>query len=352
MVGLAVRHPCNRTATLHTRYPTHMVMLPPGTLMNPRVILLALLTAAALSTSGHAQDLWPSARTGGHVLAYDAARRTVVLIGGDGVRQEQTQDSTWLWSGSWRAARADGPGWRSLPAIAYDSRRHRVVLNGGVGKTGQEAYASAASGDTWAWDGAAWRELPRVGPGARDHHTMVYDSASDMLVLHGGSNTGEFLPGTTYGFDGTAWRELAAAESGPGERVHHAMVYDSRRRRVVLYGGAGRDRSGARMAETWEWDGTRWERVSSTGPGPRSHHRMAYDAARGVTLMFGGNDDPRTWAWNGTEWRVVAERGPSPRMLHAMTYDAVRERVILFGGSRGADELWEWDGQRWKQVTT
>lgn len=318
--------------------------------MKTRFVLLASLAITSLPLSRRLQSLWPSARTGGHVVAYDAERRTLVLIGGDGLRPDQTQDTTWLWSGSWRAASAEGPGWRTLPAIAYDSRRRRVVLHGGAGKTGQRAYAPGASGDTWTWDGTTWRELPG-GPGALDHHTMVYDSANDMLVVQGGGNRGRIQPGATFGFDGTAWRELAAAEAGPGERVHHAMAYDSRRRRVVLYGGFGSDQIEARRAETWEWDGSRWERFMAAGPGPRARHRMAYDPARGVTLLFGGNDDPRTWAWNGSEWRVVAEQGPTPRYMHAMTYDTARERVLLFGGNKGADELWEWDGTTWTQVS-
>jgi hypothetical protein len=40
-----------------------------------------------------------------------------------------------------------------------------------------------------------------------------------------------------------------------------------------------------------------------------------------------------------------------------MAYDTRRQRVILFGGSRAVrpfgnlDDIWEWDGDRWLQVT-
>ena len=55
------------------------------------------------------------------------------------------------------------------------------------------------------------------------------------------------------------------------------------------------------QAQTAEWT----QRMVS-GPSVRSHHAMAYDAARGVTVLFGGNVNggfsAETWEWNGTAW--------------------------------------------------
>jgi hypothetical protein len=297
-----------------------------------------------------AQESWPSARSGGHAVAYDAARDALVLIGGDTNIPDQTTDSVWSWSGTWRVSAEQGPGWRTLPQIAFDSRRGRILLYGGRMKMGQEQYAQRAEGDTWEWNGTRWRELRVNSPGAIDHHAMAYDSAHDILIIQGGGNGQQILPGATWGFDGATWKLLAQAGEGPGERAHHAMVYDSRRRRVVLYGGIGTQREPTRAAETWEWDGAKWSRVGVNGPpGPRSRHRMAYDAKRGLTLLFGGSDDARTWGWDGVQWRVLAETGPSPRQLHAMSYDSRRGRVLLFGGTPGGAEFWEWDGAGWTQ---
>src|SRR5262245_26789082 len=68
-----------------------------------------------------------------------------------------------------------------------------------------------------------------------------------------------------------SWTPLA-----PGPRINHAMVYDSVRGRVVLFGGIARDNT-SEYGDTWEWDGFRWERVATNGPAPRSKHAMAYD---------------------------------------------------------------------------
>jgi hypothetical protein len=66
---------------------------------------------------------------------------------------------------------------------------------------------------------------------------------------------------------------------------------------------------------------------------------MAYDATRGVTVLFGGLDSAglngQTWEWNGTIWTQRVLSGPSPRNGHAMAYDATRGVAVLFGGFDG-----------------
>ena len=55
---------------------------------------------------------------------------------------------------------------------------------------------------------------------------------------------------------------------------------------------------------------------------------MAYDAARGLSILFGGNSGNNylgeTWEWNGTTWAQRDLSGPSARYFHAMAYDAGR----------------------------
>jgi hypothetical protein len=117
---------------------------------------------------------------------------------------------------------------------------------------------------------------------------------------------------------------------------------------------------GQRTNEIWEWDGSAWHKAAVTGPSPspRSHMRMAYDAARGVILMFGGDDTGETWTWDGAKWTQYNVSGPSPRTVAAMAYDSARRRIVIFGGNtrRGVppygydNDTWEWDGQRWMQA--
>ena len=75
------------------------------------------------------------------------------------------------------------------------------------------------------------------------------------------------------------------SESLLPSRASHAMAYDSARGRTILFGGIG----GSFLGDTVEWDGTTWtQRVPATSPSARTYHAMAYDSARGVTILFGG----------------------------------------------------------------
>jgi hypothetical protein len=124
------------------------------------------------------------------------------------------------------------------------------------------------------------------------------------------------------------------------------MAYDASRGVTVLFGGWTYSLFNG---ETWEWNGTTWTLRATGGPSPRYGHAMAYDAARGVTVLFGGslggaNDE--TWDWDGTAWTLRATGSPSPWYRHAMAYDAARGVTVLFGGRRDSQdfsgETWEW----------
>jgi hypothetical protein len=138
----------------------------------------------------------------------------------------------------------------------------------------------------------------------------------------------------------------------------------------VLFGGANEERV---LGDTWEYDGRAWRRVADEGPAARTFPSIAYDAARGRVLLFGGNrvlfgPTPRSastllgdlWEWDGRRWRLLADTqqdAPAPRAESVMTYDSVRERIVLFGGytispdgrSRRFGDTWEWDGGAWRQ---
>ena len=70
---------------------------------------------------------------------------------------------------------------------------------------------------------------------------------------------------------------------------------------------------------------------------------MTYDSARGVSVVFGGlipsflTGD--TWEWDGTTWTQVATTGPSGRFDTALVYDSARGASVLFGGSAGPGGL-------------
>jgi cysteine-rich repeat protein len=97
-------------------------------------------------------------------------------------------------------------------------------------------------------------------------------------------------------------------------------------------------------------------------PAPRTGSATAYDAARGMLVLFGGNAETETfddtWEWNRTEWvkRSPAAPRPEARTRAAMTYDPVRQRVLMYGGTGSTgqplSDTWEWDGETWRALTT
>src|SRR5215813_405799 len=67
----------------------------------------------------------------------------------------------------------------------------------------------------------------------------------------------------------------------PSARGLGAMVFDSERRVVLLFGGLLM--SGDIDGETWEWNGINWRlRTPPNSPSGREEFAMAYDSKRGV----------------------------------------------------------------------
>lgn len=138
------------------------------------------------------------------------------------------------------------------------------------------------------------------------------------------------------------------SDSGPSPRRTMRLAYDSARGVTVLFGG----RSGSTYQnDTWEWDGTAWEQrcVPSEAcgpelPSPREDSGMAYDTARGVVVLYGGYDGSflgDTWEWDGTVWTKVDDgdangiTSPAPRGGLGMVYDSATGVVVLYGGLVG-----------------
>jgi cysteine-rich repeat protein len=363
----------------------------------------------------------PPARSGGG-MAYDPARGRVVLVGGIGADGVGVAD-TWEWDGqSWEEQSSGAlPG--GVPRVAYDPRRG-VLVAFVAGQTWERLDASwqdvtPATGsppeapdaaiafdptlgavalhgggvgamDTWTWNGSAWAHPGAGGPFV-DGAQMAGDVARGEIILFGGddgTNTwswngakwkltddivapeprfghgwaldvhGDVIVygGEDLGFnafvDTWAWRGKwiqREATSAPGPRTEPAMAYDAAHGETVMYGGFD-------DVTTWIWDGETWSpRTSTTTPGPRAGATAAYDAAREEIVMFGSGSG--TWLWNGTDWRDAAPPvGPPERTGAALAYDPIRARIVMFGGGSPIDEsslgdTWEWDGVTWEERT-
>jgi hypothetical protein len=280
-------------------------------------------------------------------MAYDAAHHETILFGGHQYGGN-TSLTTWAWNGSvWAARSQAAPGPRFGAAMAFDSARGQLVLFGGG--TG----GNAVSGETWTWDGAAWTVRSAAGPVPRQQGSMAFDPARGRMVLFGGSDTLTLVAPETWEWDGAAWSRRATG--GLAARARAGMAYDPGRGRIVLYGGSRAPSNFSTnwdLGETAEWDGNAWSVSTPTVPAARTNAAVAYDPARGETILFGGGSNPNgllgdTWRWNGA-WTQVNVAGPSARSGAAMAADSARGRLVLFGGwNTGLNangDTWEWNG--------
>jgi hypothetical protein len=279
-------------------------------------------------------------------MVFDSNQGRTVLFGGNRWTGSQNEPLTdiWAWNGDQWVSVSSTPRAREYHVMAFDSSRGVTVLVGGRSYYNTPLFFN----DTWEWDGTFWSRRATTGPMTSDGYSMAFDSARHRTVLFGVATTGW----PTWEWDGTNW--LQAATGGPG-RTNAGMAFDANRGVTVLFGGI---RSGNQyLGDTWEWDGQSWGQRAVSGPSARTGLAMAYDSARHVVVLFGGFDGigplGDTWEWDGSSWVQQANSGPPARSSTAMTYDSARGVVTMFGGVGAGNAMlgdtWEWDGQTWTQ---
>ena len=372
------------------------------------------------------------------VLAYDALMQQVVLFGGDSLvaLQVDALQDTWLWDGAnWtQKSLVPSPYYREDASMAYDEARRELVLFGGgglglqndtwvfsltraippqyqltvaaapsqggtvqatntVGQIGPNYYAGtplqvtatpAPGYELEYWSGACSgfscnvvmdanktttanfakaftfvQVFPSASPTPAPtlttdiygQHPLVYDSARQQIVMFGDAYGGALTGNQTWVWNGATWIQKTPAHTPP-TRAGHGMAYDSVNNLVVLFGGA--DTNGNPLADTWVWDGTDWTQKPVAGPPARLNHGMAWDGQH--IVLFGGWNVlsllSDTWLWDGTAWTKSSAPGPAGRSDFGMAYDPVRGQVVLFGGYDAlTNDTWIWNGTSWSMRT-
>lgn len=286
-----------------------------------------------------------------HELVYDESSKTILMTGGstplNGGSSFDMFNDLWRFDGKiWKASGSAGDK-RSGMKMAYDTKRNKVFSFGGW-------INGNSLAELRVLENGNWKVLSNLPEMTAAESGFVYDEARDRLITFGGSAARGGLNNITWEWDGSSWKKFEGA--GPEGRQGFAMIYDTKRKKTVLYGGGGASFGNA-FSDTWEFDGSSWTKVSDSGPGKRSAPGYAYDAKRGVLILFGGNNSGMqndTWSWDGKEWKKLADAGPPARAMGYMAYDKNRDRIVMFGGRLGwpndANDTWEWDGKEWKEI--
>lgn len=272
-------------------------------------------------------------------MAYDPVADQMILFGGaQSINGGTTFDKTYSWNGTTWAelTPANKPSARWTHGMAYDEKRKRIVLFGGLATD----QGSSALNDTWEWTGSDWTKITTAkSPPARGiHGAIAYDAKRERVVIRGGGTApGSTLYGDTWEYDGTNWTEVTAA--GPTARVAPALAFDKAHGVSVLFGGGSWN---PYYEDMWTWDGTTWKELTpSPKPGKRQSARAVYDPSRQLVLLFGGDDGTLLndlWEWDGTSWAKVNVQGPPPRCCYAFAHDTKRGEAVMFGGPD--DQTW------------
>ncbi|MGE3172249.1 MAG: kelch repeat-containing protein [Planctomycetota bacterium] len=282
-------------------------------------------------------------------IEFDRNTHRLVRVAGGPMAGPNTGATTALVGASWSQLRPQVP--IAPIAMAYDAARERFVA---VGLDPQANLATLEGVED------TWTVFPGPGPSVQTGVAMVYDTRRRRMVLFGGHAPPSFPSDVTWEFDGIGWRRpvLDRRSPPPVPRHQHSMVYDSRRHRVVLFGGSG---PGHVLADTWEFDGDAWRPVAIAGAAPtaRRLHAMGFDPVRGSTLLQGGIGPIEvgvlgdTWEFDGSAWRELPAAGGPTVYRHSMVFDAALARLMMSGGTRfqsgWKDDLWSFDGGTWNR---
>jgi hypothetical protein len=298
----------------------------------------------------------------GASMAYDGARGNVVLFGGEALNNA-TQTSTfypdtWTWDGArWTLhAPAHSPSPRIGAAMAYDPVHRQVVLFGGQGPNG-----SPQPTDTWLWDGNDWTlATPSLVPIGTFQQGMTFFPGTGTVLMHAVSLFGNSKH--VYSWDGRDWTDLPFASGPPSTSFDSGMSVDPVRPVAILLVYDVNQPSGNQQ---WEFDGVTWTHRAVATPPRRAPVQMVADDQTHTIVIFGGicSHDGcggiftlnETWTWDGSAWAQQHPlHAPSARTDSAIAYDAAHGRVVVFGGSdnnnRMLNDTWTWDGTDWMRA--
>lgn len=295
------------------------------------------------------------------------------LVDGDGC-----DSKCLLESATWKQLSINNVASRRGAAMAYDIAHDQMVMFGG--KT--SGMFALALGDTALFAGQSWLEAsPRTLPVSRTRASLAYDSVRNRVVMFGGSDVnGSHFFNETWLWDGHDWQQANPTTSPPA-RDGATMVFDSKRGRMILFGGRTRLPEGyAAYGDTWSWDGTTWTDLGpTTTPDARMGAAMSYDPLRDQVVMFGGTNKSdavntnttlctylnpcaialKTWTFDGTDWHGFTGTQPATRFDSRMAWDPATHTSLLFGGNVSTvagtpsdlQDTWLWSGSTWTSVS-
>jgi hypothetical protein len=188
--------------------------------------------------------------------------------------------------------------------MAYDAIHAETVLHD----------ANAAQPVVYLWNGASWAaRQPLTWPGMLNYWTdyapyMTTDPGTGRPFLAGWNGS---TP-ACWEWSGMLWQQQQPNVPNNGV-LFGALSGDTAHARIVMFDVHWLEYP-AQPDHTWTLAGSTLERLTTPlGPNPRLRTAMAFDSARGVTVLFGGflPGTPGTGFPLGDTWEFALGDGPA-----------------------------------------
>lgn len=265
---------------------------------------------------------------------------------------------------AWTELSPEGPAARLGHNAFFDEPTGRMYVFGG--QAGSDFF-----NDLWTYEPTAdrWSELspegplpdPRYGAAGARRPNPANPSASEtpepesavadplpgqILISHGFTPSGRFADAWQFDIETGTWSEVTPEDEPPEARCLARGVWDTVRRRMVMYGG--QSESAPFLDDLWTLSDKGWTPLTrQPNAGPRNLYAMAFAHQRLQFLIFGGNtpDGPANDVWqfdaHDEFWRQgqIVNEPPSPRFSHDGLWIEESETFVFFGGFDGSADL-------------
>lgn len=325
------------------------------------IVIIVVIPLPSLSVNADVAPGWYQIKTNqapppryDHMLVDTGEFKRLVLFGGR-TADNETLGDTWIYeltTDSWRQVKsAISPMARLGAAVAYDAARKRIIMFGGFANPQIRNV-----NDTWIFnlETESWSKIETTGtaPVARYGVSGVIDSASDLFIVsHGFANT-RYDDTLALDLQTNKWTDISPA-TRPLKRCLHEAIFDTSNKKMLLFGGCSSGFGPCPQGDLWSYNlaARAWTELKPQGPTPppSSNPSFVFDPG-GVAWLFGGrlengysdelwSFDPGSNAWT----RHQVSSGPSARASHDAIWDAVNRRIIVFGGQSDMgvlNDLW------------
>ncbi|MCI4362253.1 MAG: hypothetical protein L3J77_03580 [Thermoplasmata archaeon] len=264
-----------------------------------------------------------------------------------------------MW-GTWRGpSHLRRPGLGRLFAVGAIAALFVAPLSLSFGERPEPVGASRVAADSVGWSRIPPPAFPQ--PYGRAYAAVGFDPLAGAGVLFGGQGTSGTVLCDTWANDGDfpgRWsNETDTALNPPPPLTDASVAYDAASGYFVLFGG--RFGNGTLSGATWELAGFHtWVQLAfppGGSPPAQAGAGMVYDpAASAIVLVSSSNASASTWTFRDGAWSADwPSGGPTARSFPTVAYDPVDRAVFLFGGTgtKGPlNDTWEYAGRTWNQV--